>query len=119
MRTKKLGADGLIELAIEALRTEIVPGLAAEQRYTAAMIANALEIARRDVESETETAQWELLDPIYGEGDGTLRELADDIRAGVVNSEKQPDLRVRLRALLVAELKVRNPRFLISRSVKG
>lgn len=119
MTTKRLGADALIELAIETLRTEIAPGLAPDKRYAAAMIGNALEIARRDVESEVETAQWDLLDPIYDDGEGSVRQLAADIRSGAVGEAKHKDLRRKLRALLVAELRVRNPRFLTSRGVKG
>ena len=48
-KTKRLNAETLIALATETLKAEIVPGLAPEQRYAAAMIANALDIARREI----------------------------------------------------------------------
>lgn len=112
MAHKSLGADALLDLVTEALKTEIAPTLAAEKRYLAAMIVNALEIARRDISGEAEEAQFALLDAVYDDGDGTLQRLAKEIRAGDVTDAHFPELRKRLRAHVIAELKVRNPRFL-------
>ncbi len=111
MARQTLGADALLDLVTEALKIEIAPALPADKRYLAAMIVNALEIARRDITGEAEEAQFALLDVIYDDGDGTLKRLAADIRTGDVNDEKDPELRQRLRAHVIAELKVRNPRF--------
>jgi hypothetical protein len=44
-----------------------------------------------------------------------LQRLAADIRSGKVSAKTHPDLPDKLRALVVADLKVRNPRFLKSR----
>jgi len=110
MRVKRLSADTLIELAVATLRAEIAPGLPADKRYTAAMIANALEIARREVVSEGETAQWELLDSVYEDGEGSLALLAADIRDGTVSETSHPELATGLRKLLLAELAITNPK---------
>lgn len=115
MALKRISAETLIELAVATLRSELQPSLPPGQRYTAAMIANALEIARREILAEGETARWDLLDEIYPEGDGDMKRLALDIRTGKVNTTNKPDLHERLRAILVEELRVRNPRFLKSR----
>ena len=115
MAVKRISAETLIELAVETLRSELQPNLPPEQRYTAAMIANALEIARREILTDGETARWELLDELYPDGDGNLRRLAEDIRSGAVNAVKTPRLHEHLRAILVEELSIRNPRFLKTR----
>ncbi len=110
MRTRRLSADNLIALAVTTLRSEIAPSLPADKRYTAAMIANALEIARREVLSEGDEAQWALLDKVYEEGEGTLPQLAADIRDGTVSETTLPTLAEDLRKLLLAELKIANPK---------
>lgn len=115
MAVKRIAAENLIQLAIDAMRADIIPGIPADQRYMAAMIANALEIARRDILSDAESASWSLIDSLYPDGDGTAEQLARDIRAGRVGEGQVPELREKLRAMVVAELKVRNPSFLLAR----
>jgi hypothetical protein len=115
---KTLGAEALLDLVAEAFKAEIAPSLPPEKRYLAAMIANALDISRREMEQEEEALAFQLLDHFYEDGDGTLAQLARDIRSRKVSEATYPDLRARLKAHLVNELKVRNPRFLASRSVK-
>ncbi len=119
MTAKGKAPEDLISLSIEMVRAELVPALPADKRYAAAMITNALEIARREILAAEEAAQLELLDHFYEDGDGTMAQLAADIRKGDIGDAKHKDLRRRLRAHLIAELKVRNPRFLTSRGVKG
>lgn len=114
MAVKRISAETLIELAVDTLRGELQPSLPPEHRYTAAMIANALEIARREILTDGEAARWELLDEIYPDGEGDMQRLAVDIRSGKVNTAKVPSLHERLRAILVEELRIRNPRFLKS-----
>lgn len=118
MIAKGKAPEDLLDLAIETLKAEIGPTLAADKRYAMAMVTNALEIARRDVLVADEAAELQLLDAVYEDGDGTLRQLAADIRSDAVNETTHAGLRRRLRAHLIAELKVRNPRFLVSRGVK-
>ena len=119
MSARGKGAEALLDLAIETLKAEINPALPADKRYAAAMIANALEIARREVEAAEDAQEFVLLDTFYEDGDGTLKQLASDIRKGEIGEDANPDMRQRLRMHLIAELKIRNPRFLASRGVKG
>jgi hypothetical protein len=118
MAHAKLGPEALLDLVAEQLKSEIGPALSSDKRYLVAMLANAIEIARRDIAGEAETAEFALLDRVYDDGDGTLAMLAADIRKGKVTDAKFPDLRKRLRDQIVAELKVRNPRFLKSLAAK-
>lgn len=116
---RRLGAEALLDLVAEAFKVEIAPSLPADKRYLAAMIGNALDIARREMAVEEEALAFQLLDHFYDDGDGTMQELARDIRSGAVSDKTNPDLRARLKAHLASELKVRNPRFLGGRGVKG
>ncbi len=117
-KAKKLSAETLIALAAETLKAEIVPGLSPEKRYAAAMIANALDIARREITTADDAALWAILDTAYDDGDGTPAQLAADIRAGKITESSHPGLGAKLRNVLISELKVRNPRFLRSRGLK-
>lgn len=114
----KLGAEALLDLVTESLKTEIGAAVPADKRYLVAMLANAVDIARRELQGEAEAAEFALLDYIYDDGDGTLVRLAADIRKGAVDDEKFPELRQRLREQVIAELSVRNPRFLKSTGIK-
>lgn len=117
MAVKRISAETLIELVSLTLQTEIMPALPPDRRYTAAMIANALDIARRDIIADGDSALWSLLDALYPEADGTAASLVADIRSGRVSDASQPDLRARLRSVVIAELKVRNPKFLAARGI--
>ena len=119
MTTRRIDADALLDLATEMLRAEVLPALPPEQRYAGAMIANALEIARRALAEEVEAAEWALLDSLYEEGEGSTAQLARDIRAGTLPKGKERGLADALRTLLIAELRVRNPRFLASHGIGG
>lgn len=119
MTAHRIDADALLDLATELLRAEVLPALGPEQRYAGAMIANALDIARRGLAEEVEAAEWALLDGLYEEGEGSMAQLARDIRAGTLPEGKAAGLADALRTLLIAELRVRNPRFLGSRGVTG
>lgn len=116
---RKLGAEALLDLVADAFKSEIAPSLPADKRYLAAMIGNALDVSRREIAQEEEALAFELLDHFFEDGDGTLVQLARDIRSRKVSDTTHPDLRARLKAHLANELKVRNPRFLTSRSAKG
>lgn len=117
--TRRLGAEALLDLAAEALKGEIAVAVPADKRYLAAMLGNALDIARREISGEAEVAAFALLDAVYDDGDGTPRQLAADIRTGSVGDATHADLRRRLREALIGELKVRNPRYLAARGRKG
>ena len=118
MTDKRIDAGALIGLSIDTLRADLAESLPPEKRYAAAMIANALDIARREIGDEArETATWALLDKAYEEGEGSLAALSRDIRAGEIDDDAVAGLRGLLRNLLVAELKIANPRFLASRGI--
>lgn len=116
---RRLGAEALLDLVAEAFKGEIAPSLPPDKRYLAAMIGNALDIARREMAVEEEALAFQLLDHFYDDGDGTMQELARVIRSGTVNDTSYPELRARLKAHVASELKVRNPRVLGTRGVKG
>lgn len=115
MKARRIAAETLVQVAIDTIRSEIAPTAEAEQRYTLAMIANALEIAKRDILTDGDSALWDLLDTVYPDGDGTSEQLAHDIRTSVVRDGAPPDLRDQLKAMLVAELRIKNPKFLKTR----
>lgn len=112
MAVKRISSEALIELALAAVRVEIMPALPPDKRYTAAMVANALEIARREVTADAELPLWPLLDDLYEPGEGNAARLAADIRSGEVSETKTPGLGTKLKAVLEAELAISNPRFL-------
>lgn len=109
-RPRRIDPDALLELALHALKTELAPHLPPDKRYAAAMLVNALEIARRGITGDAEAAPWEILDKLYDDGEGTPRQLAADIRASEIDDDSHPDLAARLRKLVLAELKITNPR---------
>jgi Domain of unknown function (DUF6285) len=119
MAVKRIAAETLIDLAIETIRKDLQPGLSPDQRFRAAMIANALEIARREILTDGESAQWDLLDLVYDDGEGTLTRLGGDIRSGKVSSKSHPQLPEKLKSMLIDELRVRNPRFLKTRDISS
>ncbi|MDX2154951.1 MAG: DUF6285 domain-containing protein [Hyphomicrobiaceae bacterium] len=119
MTVLKLGAEALLDLVADAFKSEIAPSLPPDKRYLAAMMGNALEIARREIAVEEEALAFALLDYVYEDGDGTVEQLSRDIRSGAVNDATHCDLRKRLKAHLAVELKVRNPRFLAARSTRS
>ena len=118
MAVKKFTPETLLALATESLKADLLPSLPADKRYAAAMIINALDIARRGITTTDDAPLFALLDTVYDDGDGTSADLARDIRSGKVSEATHPGLGLKLRALVVAELKVRNPRFLRSRGLK-
>ena len=119
MAVKRISTEALIELALATVRTELLPALPPDKRYAAAMVANALEIARREVGTDIEAPIWTLLDQLYEPGDGNARKLAADIRTGEVSEAKTPGLGAHLKAILEAELAVSNPRFLAALKAGG
>jgi len=114
---KRINAPNLIELAIDTLKQDIQGqrSLGAGERYKLAMVIRALEIARSEILTEPEAAQWQLLDDIYDDGDGTPERLARDIRKKTVSDETHEGLRKELQQILVAELETRNPHALKAR----
>lgn len=115
----------LIQIANQTLVESILPDAKPEQLYTLRMIANALGIAARELESRDADNAFEAssLAALY-EGappDGTLnqrnQQLARDIRSG--RFENSIDAAAKLRAHLVtvarAKLAVSYPKGLVSK----
>ncbi len=118
---RRIHAPTLIELSIATLQNEIQAqsSLGGTQRYALAMAINALNVARIEILSEPDAAQWQLLDHLYTDGEGSMKQLAGDIRSKAISDETHPDLRQRLETLLVAELEVRNPTALKQRTTES
>ena len=112
---KRIAADALLDLCAATLREEIAPHLGPQQRYAAAMIANALEIARREIATDAEAPLWALMDDLYEPGEGSPKQLARDIRTGDVSEAKNPGLAKRLLKALEADLAIVDPRFLAAK----
>ena len=73
-----LGATAdLLKVARATLREAVAPGLGAEARYHAAMVANAMAIAIREVElgPKTRAAERHLLGGFYASPETSLPEL--------------------------------------------
>jgi Domain of unknown function (DUF6285) len=118
---RRIHAPTLIELSIDTLKNEFQKqsSLSGSQRYSLAMVINALRTARAEIISEPDAAQWQLLDYIYDDGEGSVKQLARDIRSKAVSDETHHDLRHRLETLLVAELETRNPKALKQRAASA
>ena len=104
----------LLRIASQTLTQEILPEAKAEQRYTLHMIANALGIAARELESRTgdDAAEVRSITALYGVQPlpGTLpelnRRLAADIRAGRFEQSAEQEAQVRRHLLSVARAKL-------------
>lgn len=116
---KVYAPESLIALAAAVLRDDVIADLAPEKRQRCLDAISALEIAGRQVADAGDENLWKLLDRVYDDGEGSAAQLGRDIRAGAVNDKETQGLREALRRIVVAELKVRNPAFLVSRGVKA
>ena len=74
----------LLDVARRALLDEVAPTLTGRQRYVTLMVANAIGIAMREIESAEATASsWErALAPLTQAGDDPLTALVAAIRSG-------------------------------------
>lgn len=105
----------LLAAARAALRASLMPQLSGDGRYQAAMIANALAIAQRELElgPRTRAAEREALAAFYRAGDDSLaelrRRLCADLRAGRLPVERRAELEELLTRLVDARLAISNP----------
>ena len=117
-------AAELLAIARKTLLEELLPNLPKEQRYTALMIANAMAIAKREIETGVDELNTEL--QLFAEhyGDAGVRaagsepqqqlavlnaRLAEDIRAHRLGNEAS--LKALLKQQVLARLKISNPKF--------
>lgn len=120
----------LLAIAREAFSTEVLPALPENRRYTGLMIANAMAIARREIEAGEAPlrAEYERLVTLLGEPAGTPgagmlapsvadynRRLAERIRAGRFDHEGRAALLAHLRRTTEARLAISNPKALQDR----
>ena len=109
-------APDLLSTARSVLLDQLLPTLAAEQRYTALMIANALIIASREqtAGSALDDARQSLLGRVDFDGDaGPIddEQLCRALRAGRVDDQLLQLLDA-FRDDIVARLSVSNPKYL-------
>ncbi len=105
-------AEALVAIALETYAEEIVPELTSSKRYTGAMVANALGIAKRRL-SHPDPADA-LIESLGAEN---IEALAGALRSGKISSASHPGLADYLLKYLEAELVIINPKFLERRKV--
>lgn len=121
-------ARGLLEIAATTFRTDVLPHVAPEARFAALMIANALEIAERELKGLDAAGHSMLgaLSLLYGEdADDALsgedlrqrvealqHRLCIEIAAGDFDNEGQDVLMDSLEAIVKARLGISNPKAL-------
>jgi len=129
MRTNP-DARGLMDIALQTFRSEILPHVPPAQRYTALMVANALAMAERELSGLDEAGHTMLsaLAPLYGEdADGSLtgddlrkrveglqHRLCIEIASGDFDHEGQDVLMDCLEEIVRARLTISNPKALRS-----
>ena len=104
----------LLGVARVALRERLMPRLDGEGRYEAALIANALAIATREVElgAAVRAEERDQLARFYGTSDdldALRRRLCRDLRAGAIADGRAVELRALLERLVRARLAISNP----------
>lgn len=119
-------ASGLLAIARETFIAQLLPALPENVRYTALMVANAMAIARRDIETGEASARAELrrLRVLFSEASsepdanqlrGTVadynRRLVQAIRAGRYDSDNAALLE-HLRRTIEEKLTISNPKAL-------
>ncbi len=121
-------ARGLLQIAASTFRADVLPHVAPEARFAALMVANALEIAERELKG-LDTAGHSMLGALallYGEdADDALsgedlrkrvealqHRLCIEIAAGDFDTEGQDVLMDSLEAIVKARLGISNPKAL-------
>ena len=104
----------LLGVAREVLRERVMPRLDGEGRYEAAMIANALAVAIREVElgAGVRAREQAQLAEFYQSADdleGLRRRLCRDLRSGAIADGRAVELRALLERLVRARLAISNP----------
>ena len=106
---------GLLAVARATLRELVMPALDGGGRYEAAMVANAMAIAIRELElgPGARAEEQALLARFYQTPTGTLpelrRRLCQELRAGAVLENRPDELRILLRKVVHARLAISNP----------
>jgi hypothetical protein len=107
----------LLNVAHATLREAVLPHVAAAARYEAAMVANALAIAARELElgPQAREAERDLLARFQEAPGAPLAELRTrccaDLRAGKLDPAREPELRRLLHEVVHARLAISNPAY--------
>ena len=111
-----LGATAdLLEVARTVLREQVMPALDGGGRFEAAMVANAMAIAIREIEQggTARAAEQALLAEFLGVPTATLpelrRQLCRELRDGAVLADRPDELRTLFRKVVHARLAISNP----------
>jgi hypothetical protein len=105
----------LLEVARATLRENVLPRVAPEGRYDAAMLANALGIAARELAQGAVAREAERADlaALLGDPEASLDDLrarlCREIRAGSLPESAEPRLRAVLLAAVRRRLAISNP----------
>jgi len=100
-------AEALVTIALDTYTQEIAPELTSDKRYAGAMVASALGIAQRRLNSaDPGDALVESL------GEISIEALAEALRAGKISTASHGGLADKLLVYLEAELAITNPKFL-------
>ncbi len=104
--------DNLLETALTTLRSELLPQLPDQARYTGLMVANALSIALRELRGGMERAAMaDAIRDLIGSNDVTA--LCKAIEAGAFD-ETSRDIALRQALMIItrARLSINNPKML-------
>ncbi len=107
----------LLKVAQATLRETVLPQVGADARYEAAMVANALAIAARELERgpQAREAERDLLARFCGAPDAPLADLraccCADLRAGRLDPAREPELRQLLHEVVHTRLAISNPAY--------
>lgn len=105
----------LLKVAAVALRADVLPHLEADGRYPAAMVANALAIATRELElgPSARAEERALIAAFCGAPEASLselrRRLCRELRDGDVEPARAAELRDLLHRVVHARLAISNP----------
>lgn len=107
----------LLKVARTVLRETVMPHTSADARFEAAMVANAMAIAVREIEQgpAVREAEWALLAGLYGEAGAPHAELrarfCRDLRAQAFGAEREAGIRALLLETVRARLAISNPTY--------
>ncbi len=105
----------LLKVTAVALRADVLPHVEADGRYPAAMVANALAIAARELElgPQARAEERALIAAFCGAPEASLpdlrRRLCRELRAGDLDPSRAAKLQDLLRRVVRARLVISNP----------
>ena len=107
----------LLKVAHATLSASVMPLVDRETRYEAALVANALAIAVRELElgAQARATERRLLADLYGTPESTLADLrarlCRDLRAGAFGPARAEEVRMLLQQAVHWRLAISNPNY--------